>query len=126
MLAVQQTPKILTLWACAMLKVKRVKYEKAVISNFTIEEPNKIWCHGMLPPDIGCRSQGVAVVFVYSYAYPQVWEGGFESCNWKIGDCLAPMEGKDCVNYKCDHLQIQCPPPGKFLSMKMDHKTKHS
>lgn len=46
----------------------------------------------------------------YKYAYAVVWEGTFTGCHWATGDCIAPLQGQDCVTLHCDNSNVVCPP----------------
>ena len=46
----------------------------------------------------------------YKYAYAVVWEGTFTGCHWATGDCIAPLQGQDCVTLRCDNSDVVCPP----------------
>lgn len=46
----------------------------------------------------------------YKYAYAVVWEGTFTGCHWATGDCIAPLQGQDCVALRCDNSEVVCPP----------------
>ena len=52
----------------------------------------------------------------YKYAYAVVWEGTFTGCHWATGDCIAPLQGQDCVTLRCDNSEVVCPPNcGSYL-----------
>jgi len=46
----------------------------------------------------------------YRYAASQVWEAKMTECSWKVGKCITPLEGNDCVVYTCAEVSVDCPP----------------
>jgi hypothetical protein len=63
----------------------------------------KPWCCTSLPQVCPTPQR-------YKYAYAVVWEGTFTGCHWATGDCIAPLQGDDCVTLRCDNSQVVCPP----------------